>query len=130
MVIGYTPHRRRPGSSGLAMTSVEMRIVDEAGTILSEPGKTGRLEVRMPSVCAGYRAGDDKSSEPPHLAITNVASMKHFFFIQRTSVAKLVSNIRQQPPQNLIAAPSLKAPMYRFVVGIALRAAYPIAHLC
>jgi long-subunit acyl-CoA synthetase (AMP-forming) len=59
MVIGYTPHRRRPGSSGLAMTSVEMRIVDEAGTILSEPGKTGRLEVRMPSVCAGYRAGDD-----------------------------------------------------------------------
>jgi hypothetical protein len=36
-----------------------------------------------------------------------------FFFIQRTSVAKLVSNIRQQPPQNLIAAPSLKAPMYR-----------------
>ena len=42
-----------------------------------------------------------------------------FFFIQRTSVAKLVSNIRQQP-QNLIAASSLKAPMYRFVVEIAL----------
>ena len=42
-----------------------------------------------------------------------------FFFIQRTSVAKLISNIRQQP-QSLIAAPSLKAPMYRFVVEIAL----------
>src|SRR5437870_4441974 len=49
-----------------------------------------------------------------------------FFFIQRTSVAKLVSNIRQQPPQNLIAAPSLKAPMYRFVVGIALRQHMPL----
>jgi acyl-coenzyme A synthetase/AMP-(fatty) acid ligase len=32
MVIGNTPHRRRPGSSGLAMPSVELRIVDEAGT--------------------------------------------------------------------------------------------------
>src|SRR5215471_12589554 len=49
-----------------------------------------------------------------------------FFFIQRTSVAKLVSNIRQQPPQNLIAAPSLKAPMYCFVVGIALRQHMPL----
>src|SRR5262245_53219092 len=48
-----------------------------------------------------------------------------FFFIQRTSVAKLVSNIRQQPPQNFIAAPSLTAPMYRFVVGIALRQHMP-----
>jgi benzoate-CoA ligase len=45
---------------------VELRIVDEAGTILAEPGKTGRLEVRMPSVCAGYRAADDKPSDPPH----------------------------------------------------------------
>jgi long-subunit acyl-CoA synthetase (AMP-forming) len=66
MVIGNTPQRRRPGSSGLAMPGVELRIVDEAGTILAEPGKTGRLEVRMPSVCAGYRAADDKPSDPPH----------------------------------------------------------------
>jgi len=41
-------------------------------------------------------------------------SLPHHFFIQYTSAAKLVSNIRQQPPQNLITAPSLKAPMYRF----------------
>jgi len=39
-----------------------------------------------------------------------------FFFIQRNSVAKLVSNIRQQPPQNLIAAPSLKAPASRLLL--------------
>src|SRR5262249_34612688 len=49
-----------------------------------------------------------------------------FFFIHRTSVAKLVSHIRQQAPQHLIAAPSLKAPMYRFVVGIALRQHMPL----
>ena len=49
-----------------------------------------------------------------------------FFFIQHTSVAKLVSNIRQHPPQNLIAAPSLKPSMYRFVVGIALRQHMPL----
>src|SRR5262249_53215033 len=49
-----------------------------------------------------------------------------FFFIQRTSGAKLVSNIRQQPPQNLIAAPGLKAPMYRFAAGIALRQHMPL----
>jgi len=48
------------------MPSVELRIVDEAGTILAEPGKTGRLEVRMPSVCAGYRAAGDKLGDPPH----------------------------------------------------------------
>src|SRR6266702_6205991 len=48
------------------MPGVELRIVDEAGAILAEPGKTGRLEVRMPSVCAGYRAADDKPSDPPH----------------------------------------------------------------
>src|SRR6516165_8486548 len=66
MVIGNTPQRRLPGSSGLTMPSVELRIVDEAGTILAEPGKTGRLEVRMPSVCAGYRAAGDKLDDPPH----------------------------------------------------------------
>ena len=66
MVIGNTPQRRRPGSSGLAMPSVKLRIVDEAGTILAEPGKAGRLEVRMPSVCAGYRTADDKPGDPPH----------------------------------------------------------------
>src|SRR6516165_10350743 len=43
-----------------------------------------------------------------------------FFFIERTSVAKLVGNIRQHPPQGLVAAPSLEASMHRFVVRKAL----------
>src|SRR5204863_4613059 len=66
MVIGNTPQRRRPASSGLAMPSVEWRNVDEAGNILAEPGKTGRLEVRMLSGCAGYRVADEKPSDQPH----------------------------------------------------------------
>jgi len=65
MVIGNTPTRHRPGSSGEAMPSVELRIVDEAGAIVSAPGTTGRLEVRMPSVCAGYRAAGDEPGAPP-----------------------------------------------------------------
>ena len=65
MVIGNTPTRRKPGSSGEAMPSVELRIVDEAGALVSAPGTTGRLEVRMPSVCMGYRAADNRPGEPP-----------------------------------------------------------------
>jgi len=44
-----------------------------------------------------------------------------FFFIECASVAKFVSDIRQHSTQNFIAAPTLKAPMYGFVVRIALR---------
>src|SRR5215470_2281131 len=43
-----------------------------------------------------------------------------FLFIERPFVAKLVGDIRQYPPQGLIAAPSLEASMHRFVVRKAL----------
>jgi hypothetical protein len=38
----------------------------------------------------------------------------------------MVGNIRQHVTQNFIAAPRLKAPMHRFVVGIALRQHVPL----
>src|SRR5262249_15988379 len=41
-----------------------------------------------------------------------------FFFVQCASIAKLVGDIRQHATQNLIAAPSLKAPMHSFVVRV------------
>src|SRR6476661_5953216 len=63
-------------------------------------------------------------SDPPPLAITNVASMK--LFIQRAVFTKLVGNVRQNPTQNLVAAPSLKASMHSFVVRIALRQHVPL----
>ena len=65
MVIGNSPGTRRPGSSGVAMPSVELRIVDENDAVIDAAGQTGRLEVRMPSVCAGYRGPDNKRGEPP-----------------------------------------------------------------
>src|SRR5215471_3314063 len=49
-----------------------------------------------------------------------------FFFVQYASIAKLVGNIRQHATQNLIAAPSLKAPMHGFVVRVALRQHVPL----
>src|SRR6516225_2896743 len=49
-----------------------------------------------------------------------------FFFVQYASIAKLVGNIRQRATQNLIAAPSLKAPMHGFVVRVALRQHVPL----
>ena len=49
-----------------------------------------------------------------------------FFFIQRAFVAKLVGDVGQNPTQNLVAAPSLKAPMHGFVVRIALRQHVPL----
>ena len=49
-----------------------------------------------------------------------------FFFVQRAFVAKLVGNVRQNSTQNLVVAPSLKAPMHSFVVRIALRQHVPL----
>ena len=65
MIIGNTPERRKPGSSGEVMPSVELRIVDENGAVLNAPDAAGRLEVRMPSVCEGYRSATDKLDKPP-----------------------------------------------------------------
>ena len=49
-----------------------------------------------------------------------------FFFVERAAVAKFVGNIRQDPAQNFVAAPSLKSPMHSFVVRIALRQHVPL----
>jgi benzoate-CoA ligase len=65
MIIGNGPDRRKPGSSGFAMPSVELRIVDEDGAVMSAAGTAGRLEVRMPSVCEGYRSAGDEAARPP-----------------------------------------------------------------
>jgi 3-hydroxybenzoate/4-hydroxybenzoate---CoA ligase len=65
MVIGNTPAARRPGSSGRAMPGVELRLVDEAGAAVSDPGVSGRLEVLMSSVCGGYRSVAPAPGAPP-----------------------------------------------------------------
>jgi len=64
MVIGNTPTRRKPGSSGDAMPGVELRIVAEDGAVIAAPDTAGRLEVRMTSVCEGYRSAADLGQPP------------------------------------------------------------------
>jgi acyl-coenzyme A synthetase/AMP-(fatty) acid ligase len=65
MIIGNTPDSRKPGSSGHAMPSVELRIVDDGGTLIGASDTPGRLEVRMPSICEGYRSAGDSLDGPP-----------------------------------------------------------------
>jgi len=65
MIIGNTPERRKPGSSGEAMPGVELRIVDDEGVPITEPDRAGRLELRMASVCAGYRSPGNDLRQPP-----------------------------------------------------------------
>jgi acyl-coenzyme A synthetase/AMP-(fatty) acid ligase len=65
MIIGNAPGRRKPGSSGQAMPGVELRIVDEAGALVTAPDTPGRLEVRTPSICEGYRSAGDPLDRPP-----------------------------------------------------------------
>jgi 3-hydroxybenzoate/4-hydroxybenzoate---CoA ligase len=64
MVIGNGVGRRRPGSSGYAMPGVELRIVGEDGAVIDAPDTSGRLEVRMPSVCEGYRSSGNLDGPP------------------------------------------------------------------
>ncbi len=65
MIIGNAPARRKPGSSGQAMPSVELRIVDDAGALIGATDTPGRLEVRMPSICEGYRHAGGALEAPP-----------------------------------------------------------------
>ena len=65
MIIGNEPARKRPGSSGIACPGVELRIVDDAGVVIGEADKAGRLEVRMSSLFKGYRSADTKPGAPP-----------------------------------------------------------------
>ncbi|MBM3528007.1 MAG: AMP-binding protein [Alphaproteobacteria bacterium] len=55
MIVANRPDACRPGSSGLSVPGVEVRIVDEFGKTVTEPAQSGRLEVRTPSICSGYR---------------------------------------------------------------------------
>jgi benzoate-CoA ligase len=64
MVIGNTPTQRKPGSSGYAMPGVELRIVGDDGAVIEASDTAGRLEVRMSSVCEGYRSVGDTARPP------------------------------------------------------------------
>jgi malonyl-CoA/methylmalonyl-CoA synthetase len=53
---------RRPGSVGLPLAGVELRLSDpESGAALADPGADGMVEVRGPNVFAGYWNDPDQS---------------------------------------------------------------------
>ncbi len=54
---------RRPGTVGLALPDVDLRIVDPANGDRVAPGEVGVIEVRGPNVCAGYWRNPDKTAE-------------------------------------------------------------------
>ena len=53
---------RRPGTVGLPLAGVEVRVADEAGRVLG-PGEIGVLEVRGPNVFKGYWRMPEKTAE-------------------------------------------------------------------
>lgn len=54
---------RKPGSVGFPLPGVSIRIVDPDTNRDVEPGSTGELLIRSPSVCKGYWRRSDKDPE-------------------------------------------------------------------
>ena len=55
---------RRPGSSGRPVQGVDVRLIDETGCEITEPCRSGRLEVRAPFLCAGYQTAGHPPNTP------------------------------------------------------------------
>ena len=53
---------RLPGDSGLPLPGVELRILDEAGTPVTN-GEIGAIEVRQPTMFKGYWRAPEKTEE-------------------------------------------------------------------
>jgi malonyl-CoA/methylmalonyl-CoA synthetase len=53
---------RRPGTVGLPLAGVELRVADDGGRVLG-PGEIGGLEVRGPNVFKGYWRMPEKTAE-------------------------------------------------------------------
>ena len=65
-IFSNTLASRRAGSSGRPVPGVEVRLIDQNGAEVKEAGRSGRLEVRAPFLCAGYRLADPPSRIPAH----------------------------------------------------------------
>jgi 3-hydroxybenzoate/4-hydroxybenzoate---CoA ligase len=65
-VFTNTLSARRAGSSGRPVRGVEVRLIDQEGLEVTQPGRSGRLEVRAPFLCAGYRLADVPAHAPAY----------------------------------------------------------------
>jgi acyl-CoA synthetase (AMP-forming)/AMP-acid ligase II len=61
---GSTPAQKRD-TDGVAMSHVELRVVDDDGTVLPA-GESGELEVRGPDTCVGFFADPERTAATFH----------------------------------------------------------------
>ncbi|HEY0357709.1 MAG TPA: acyl-CoA synthetase [Mycobacteriales bacterium] len=54
---------RRPGTVGPALDGVELRLVDDAGSIVDDPEAVGEIEVRGPNLFLGYLNRPEATAE-------------------------------------------------------------------
>ena len=57
---------KRPGSIGLPIPGVQLRLVDEDGGVVTEPGTPGEIEVRGPNVMKGYLGDAEATAGAMH----------------------------------------------------------------
>ena len=62
-VLGPEDHLRKPGSCGLPAPGIELRLFDEMGAEVTEPGVPGELFVRSASMFNAYHKASDKYDE-------------------------------------------------------------------
>jgi len=62
-VLAPSDHLRKPGSCGLAAPGVEIRLLDDDGAEVTEPGAPGELFVRSASMFRTYHKAADKYDE-------------------------------------------------------------------
>jgi acyl-CoA synthetase (AMP-forming)/AMP-acid ligase II len=62
-VLAPADHLRKPGSCGLAAPGVDIKLFDEEGNEVTEPGEPGELFVRSPSMFQTYHKAEDKYEE-------------------------------------------------------------------
>lgn len=54
LFIANTPAAHRAGATGRPQPGIELRLLDDQGRAITEPGQCGVLWVRMASLCTGY----------------------------------------------------------------------------
>lgn len=62
LFIANTPTSYRAGATGRPQPGIEVRLVDDNGHAVTEPGQFGILWIKMPSLCNGYWRQPEKTA--------------------------------------------------------------------
>jgi acyl-CoA synthetase (AMP-forming)/AMP-acid ligase II len=77
-VLGPDDHLRKPGSCGKPAPGVEIKLFDEDGVEITEPGRVGELYVRADTVFDAYYKAEDKYRESSRGDFHTVGDMAYF----------------------------------------------------